>query len=279
MKHLGMTLAVAALVLVLVPQAQAGGAVSTDRFGYTGTTTRYATLADALAGTNALETISIGNRDLSLFVVRDLPDYYDDSTIIMGSWWYTTQGSAGYGNTRGNTGVGFLQIYEDPNVTGNVTQMAFGGWDGTYWTTYTLSVSGSGADYASSYARFSPFSSNTSDWGVYHSYSLTLTATGLQGVLNGNVIESFNHPTGVTGTFSGLFENTGSDPAKQGFYTFQMTLDMENWAFSQNGNLDGAYQDNGNIFPSYFAQAVPEPFTIGLAAAGLGLAALRRRKR
>ncbi len=279
MKHLGMTLAVVAWALVCAPRAQAGGAVSTDRFGYTGTTTRYATLADAMANANPLETIAIGNRDLSLFIVKGLPSFYDDSTVIMGSWWYTTQGSAGYGNTRGNTGVGFLQIYEDPNYSGVVSQMAFGGWDGTYWTTYTLSVSGSGADYANSFARFSPFTSNTNDKGIYHSYSLTLTAYGLQGVQNGNLIESFNHPTGVTGTFSGLFENTGSDPSKQGFYTFTMNLDMENWAFSQNGNLNGPHQEGGEIFPSYFAQAVPEPFTVGLAAAGLGLAALRRRKR
>ncbi|MEJ5170940.1 MAG: PEP-CTERM sorting domain-containing protein [Fimbriimonadales bacterium] len=275
----GIVLATALGVVLLAEQAAAGGAVSTDRFGYTGTTTRYATLQDALDGTNPLETIEIGNRDLSLFIVKDLPDYYDDANVIMGSWWYTTQGSAGYGNTRGNTGIGFLQIYEDPSFSAVIHQMAFGGWDGTYWTTYTLNVSGANADYDSSYARFSPFLSNTNDKGTYLSYNLTLTATGLQGVLNGNVIESFNHPTGVTGTFSGLFLNQGNDPAKQGYYTFTMNLDMENWAFSQNGNLNGPYQDGGNIYPSYFAQTVPEPFTVGLAAAGLGLAALRRRRK
>lgn len=271
--------------LALTPalvMAQIGGAISTDRFGYTGSVERYDTLADAQAGTNIKETISVGNRDLSLFIVKNLGSYWTDASIVMGSWWYTTDpsGSAGYGNTRGNTGVGFLQIYEDPfgyspttSLTRTSLSMGFGGFNGTNWTTFSINMSGVNANYASSYARFSPFTSNNDDAGTYLEYSLSLTATGLLGTQTGSLIEATNHPTGVTGTFSGLFFNPSSDPTRAGFYKFSMALDMENWAYENRDSLTG-----DPFADSYFAEAVPEPFTMALGAAGLAAAIARRRR-
>ena len=40
------------------------GAISTDRFGYTGTVVKYGSLADAQAGVNPTGTTTIGNRDI-----------------------------------------------------------------------------------------------------------------------------------------------------------------------------------------------------------------------
>jgi len=104
-------------------------------------------------------------------------------------------------------------------------------------------------------------------------YSLNLTATGLQGVQNGYLIASNNHPTGVTGTFSGIFENVSTTyPVNNGFYVFDLTLDMDNWAYDNRDNLTGQY----SFTPSYFA-TVPGP-----AAAlpfALGFLAARRRRR
>jgi hypothetical protein len=258
--------------LGLMSAAALAGVISTDRFGYTGTTTRYATLADAQSGLNSLGTTSIGNRDMSLFIVNNQPTYYGDATIIMGSWWYTTDssGSAGYGNTRGNTGVGFLQLYEDPATTQSSMEMGFGNFNGTYYTTFSVALSGSNSNNA--YERFSPFTSNVDDHGVYLSYMLNLTASGLEGQMGaGGLIEANNQPTGVTGSFTGLFQNTSSDPNKQGFYTFDMTLDMTNWAFDNAGNLTGEYK----FADSYFsAQAVPEPSLMLLLGIGLGAVAI-----
>lgn len=111
------------------------GAISTDRFGYTGTVYRYDTLANAQTHngvTGLVETIAVGNRDLSLFIVNGFPQYYSDANVIMSAWWYTTEPNtngfpkdhpsgdryySGWGNTRGNTGIGFLQIYDSTTST------------------------------------------------------------------------------------------------------------------------------------------------------------------
>ena len=80
------------------------GVVSTDRFGYTGVVRRYDTLSDAQNAVNQVGAdIAIDNRDLSLYIVNGVPSFDVDTNVMMGSWWYSTEGSAGYGNTRGNS--------------------------------------------------------------------------------------------------------------------------------------------------------------------------------
>lgn len=266
--------------------AEAGmmGVASTDRFGYTGTVRRYDTLANAQnddGATGLVDTIAIGNRDLSL--------YFDnangsDWNYMSGSWWYTTQNpyqGDGWGNTRGNTGVGFLQLYDDNGDTDTAIDFGFSNFDGTFWTDFSLTVSGSGATSANEFARLSPFTSNTNDSGTYHSYELSLLATGLEGLeTSPGIAEATDHPDGVSGSFSGLFENTTAT-ANQGFYVFDLALDMTNWAYENRNALTGPNPWN-SFAPSYFAAAitsVPEPSVLSLLGLSfIGVAAARRWK-
>ena len=263
------------LTTVLISSANvfagAAGAISTDRFGYTGIVNRYATLADAQAQINPIDTVEIGNRDLALYLVNDYASYDTNYNIIMGSWWYSIEGSAGWGNTRGNTGVGFMQLYDDDGSTDTSIDMSFDNYDGTYWTEFDFSVTGGNTTVDDS-GRFSVYD-NTNDGGIWHEYSLGLTAYGLEGQdVGSGIIEALNHPTGVDGSFSGLFELTENEtsPANQGFYTVNLTLDMTNWAWDNQADLD-PYE----FSPSYFA-TVPEPATMALL--GLGALVLRKRK-
>ena len=286
------TLTAAALGALSVSAAGAAttGLIDSDRFGYSGTITRHNTLADAEAGSNATETVTIGNRDLALEIDNGRGS---DANIAMGSWWYTTdsQGRAGWGNTRGNTGKGFAQIFDDDGSTDTSVDMSFSNFDGTYYRDFNLSLTGENATRADDFSRLSVFD-NVNDGGIFHEYALDLTATGLQGTENGGLIEALDtQPTGVTGSFTGVFELTEdqTSPANQGFYNFEFDLSMINWAYENRANL--MTQDaNGNpiadSFPSSdFIAAAPVPLPAGgilllTALGGLGGAgALRRRRK
>ena len=289
--------AIAAMVTLLVvleaAPAAAGALFSTDRLGYTGTIVRYNSENDARNDTNALDSVAIGNRDASIEIVDGLGS---DSNAVMGSWWYTTSTNGpGWGNTHGNTGVGFTQFYDDNGSTDTSVNMGFGGYDGTFWTSFNVNVTGENATPAQDYTRVSAYD-NVHDAASFLSYSLDITVTGLQGSEAGDYIIANNHPTGVVGTYTVLFTFDGDpDGYPDGvgpeagwgddFYVMTLTFDMDNWAFSESGNLQGEFQDDGEIYSSLFLQQinVPEPGTLGLMGLGLtalgALAGRRRRKR
>ena len=272
------------LVLGMAAQAMAlpMGAISTDRFGYTGVVKRYDSLADAQAGTSQVgEDIEIGNRDLSLYIVNGYNDYDVNQNIMMGSWWYSTEGQAGYGNTRGNSGRGFLQLYDEAGSTDTAVDMFFTNFDGTYWTEFQLSISGENANYDNAYARFwVDYLGPGSDVVKYHTYNLNLTAGGLLGLETDGWVEAENQPGSVTGVYSGIFENVSEDfPQNNGFYTFELNLDMVNWAWENREDLD-PYEFSDSYFAASAAtEPIPEPSTMLLLGSGLiGIFALARKK-
>ncbi|MFZ5830186.1 MAG: PEP-CTERM sorting domain-containing protein [Planctomycetota bacterium] len=270
------------LICAATAYADTMGVISTDRFGYTGTVKRYATLADAQTGTNQVgEDIAIGNRDLSLYIVNDYADFDDDVNVVMGSWWYTTSANgAGWGNTTGNSGRGFVQLYDVDSSTDSGLAFAFQGFNGSHWTEFTMNITGTGADYPNDYARFwIDYQGGGADKVIYHDYALSLTAGGLEGTeVAPGVVLADNHPTSVTGTYSGIFENVSTSyPQNNGFYVFDLALDMENWAFTNSGALVGDAFANS----TFIAAPVPEPgmlALLGMGMLGVGAVAVARRR-
>jgi len=267
--------------------ASTGGVFSTDRLGYTGSVVRYATLADAQNAANPVDTIAIGenvsdnnyeHRDASFYFVDNAIAYDTDYNILVGSWWYSITTGSGNGNINGNTGVGFMQLYDEDGSTDTSVSMDFSNFDGTYWTDFTLSAEGANADTANDFARFSAID-NVYDAGTYLEYALDVTVSGLEGSLSGGEIVANNHPTGVTGSFTAIFELADPDSAvNDGFYTIDLIFDMENWAFANNGMLVGPYEEGGNIYSSLFVANVPVPAAVWLFGSALGLLGWARRR-
>lgn len=270
-KAFSFILLVSFLCMATAAYAGPGGTISTDRFGYSGTVERYATLSDAQNKTNIVNTVAITNRDLALYV----SSVNEDINIIMGSWWYTTHssGSAGYGNVTGNSGRGFVQLYDNDGSTDVTRSFSFGDFDGTYYTSFTMNLTGSNAN-ADDYSRFwVDYQGGGADKVVYHDYELNLTASGLEGVETNGVIEAFNHPTSVIGDFTGLFQNVSTTfPQNNAYYVFDLDLSMTNWAYENRLNLTG-----DPFATSYFA-STPEPGTFLLVGIGaVGAMFIRRR--
>lgn len=270
--------------------ASVGGVFSTDRLGYTGTVVRYGSLADAQGMVNSTDTITVGvdvpgddsleHRDASFYFVNNAAAYDTDYNILTGSWWYSTTSGAGNGNINGNTGIGFMQLYDDLGVSDTSVSMDFSNFDGTHWTEFTLSAQGENQD---TYSRFSMYN-NVNDAGKYLEYDLNITVGGLQGLQAGNEIVANNDPTSVTGNFKALFQ-LGGDPQgdlNTDFYTVDLDFDMENWAFGQNGSLVGPHEQDGNIYDSQFVaiNEVPLPAAAWLFGSALmGLIGVARRQK
>jgi hypothetical protein len=270
----------AAIVLVAFPAAAAStGSFVTERLGYDGTIERFGTKLDAQNQTNQIGSdISVSNRDIYL-------GFDDSSNYALGSWWHTedtfygpNQGRAGWGNTTGNTGVGYVQLFDADGSTDTTKEFSFGGFDGSVYTEFTATIAGKNAGGADG-ARLSAID-NIEDSGIFHDYSINLTVSGLQGTDadNDGLIEANEEPTGVTGGFKGLYEITeGTDNV--GFYRFDFEFNLNNWAFdngdslTEHVSLDGGQTFfDGTITASSFeapVAQVPVPPTALLLGLGL----------
>ena len=267
------------------------GLVSTDRLGYSGDIQRFETLEKAQDNTGSTDTISVGNRDLSLFV-RNGIDGKKNGNFALGSWWYTTDssGRAGWGNTRGNTGIGYAQLFDKDGSTDTNVDFSFGDFDGNAYTSLSLLLDGERTDEGDS-GRLSAID-NVNDRGIFHEYMIDMTVSGLAGTdTDGDGLiddtDAGTQPTDVTGSFNGIFEITENEtsPDNQGFYRFDFELSMENWAFKNRDALMTQNEDGNPIKDqfsnSYFVAAaqVPEPATLGLLGIGLaGIGFLGRRR-
>ena len=208
--------------------------VSFDNFTYSGTVTRYATLADAQNQANAtggpytIQTVTNNSplparatrsnaRDGNLSVTSAAPAAYgSDVTYLSTAWYFTTfpANGDGWGNPN-NSNNGFIQYYltsSAPTVNG--------GWQPGY-TQFRLTVSGGNGD-SSNAARFWPVPNpdgpaNISG-GTYVEFNLNLTANfASPATLNGATgwYETTAMPSSVTGTVSGIFQNDQANDRAQ----------------------------------------------------------------
>lgn len=265
-------LAVVAL-FALTGRSEAGLFVNSESIGYTGSWTRYGSLADAQNGVNAIGSGMVPQRDLSIYVTRNAPDVWPNSTYILTNWY------SGSPNPN-NTNFGFLQIANDPASYGqpSLSATAKGFWTDGSLSSYRLEVSGNGATTANAFARFGEIAggAGSTTAGIFHNFALDVTFGGLSGAYNPVTgrFESTGPPTSATGSFTAIFENTGTDPSRNGFYAINLTINNTSWA-AQNGNVDPSAQSfTSNVV------VTPEPTSLLVFGGCLvgGAFWLRRRR-
>jgi hypothetical protein len=260
--------------------AHAQFSFQTDRFGYTGDVTVYGTLADAQNQVNAASgPHAAPQRDLALYF-NDIA--YSPTVAFETAWYYTTQAGPAYsgaGNPN-NSNFGLLQFNDQLSTT---SYTANGFWSSlnanvVNGSQFTLTANGTNASYLDVFARLwpAPLANPTSvqTGGTFISWELLAVADGLTATYTAGTpdpgdegYEALNHPTNVTGHLRGIFEN----PNVPGFYRYDFTMNMTNWAFTNQGSLNGTFYD------SYFF-AVPEPSSALLFGLALLPAAFRRRR-
>jgi len=131
----------------LAPLSQAvaqGGYVASDRFGYSGSVTRYNTLADLQANANGT-TFGNPQRDLSLFMINGNAGFANQfgaipatESIFLTAWWFSPAND-GVGNPN-NQNTGFLQLYDNDGATlSSMTTQ----WNDAGRTSFSFSASGS----------------------------------------------------------------------------------------------------------------------------------------
>jgi hypothetical protein len=281
--------AIAATVGLTASMALATPTAITDVASYSGSMGFYNTLSDAQSGTSQVANYVVPRRDMFIgqsadFTYASTAWYYSTHTGQPGDAGILANGRAvnGWGNNGNNTNTGFMQLLD---FDGSTRSSISGGWTSHSFEAFNLSVSGSGANSANDAARWWNGTNQAGQAGTFLSYSLDLTFT-FNGGANvtaepGGQFSTTDFNTGVTGTFTAIFQNTSSNPNFNGFYA--ITLDIgfdasEHWAWNNRDALNQDFLD-GEFRSSFFqATVIPLPGAAGMALAGMGMIGLRRRR-
>jgi hypothetical protein len=270
--------------------------VSFDNFNYSGSVSRFATLADAQNGVNAISTTSIATatngdrstltnaRDGNLYVANAAPGYDPSNLSYFSTAWYFTtfvNQVNGWGNPN-NSNNGFVQYY-DRSTAPTVS----GGWSNGY-TRFNVQINGGDGDSLNAARlwaapKLGGPSGDTA--GKFIEFALSMTVDfGAAATLNGLTgwYESTGGPTAVSGGASGIFQNDSTtDTSLNGYYAFSFTFAPGSWA-ADNGATWGPNANTRYGVEAFFAapssQPVSLPGTLALAALGLGLLGMARRR-
>lgn len=270
--------------------------ISYDDFNYTGTVTRYGSLADAQAGVNAISTAAISTatnadrstlpnaRDAQVYVASGAPGYDPNPLSYFSTAWYFTTVPAntdGWGNPN-NTNTGFVQYYDT-----TAAPAVSGGWSNAN-TRFSVSIDG-GAGDSSNAGRLwaAPYAGGAASYtaGAFREFELNLVADfGSAATLNGTTgwYETAAAPTAVTGGAKGIFENDSTtNPSLNGFYAFDFAFAPGSWAASVGATWDNGGSTQYAPQGSFAAPGqVPEPGSLALLGiAMLSLTAARARRR
>lgn len=268
-----------------------GGLVSLGGIGYEGSITRFNSLNDAQHGVNARETMNVRHRDISMFLARNDAIVSDRNVLV-------SDFSGGVGPQvfplndpgRSAAGTGVMQLLDVDGSTGTNVSMGFDTYDGSHFTRFNLNIRGENATSVEDSASLALDSQQMAS-GVWRSWAVDLTATGLRGSETApGVIEATDGPSGLEGTLTGIFEMfpDDSDHDRPSYYVIEFDLGLIDTGDGDGGiplsptasmvNTGGVSNALGStIFRS--AQAIPMPTPFTLAAAGLiGLAGVRRRR-
>jgi len=257
----------------------------TDYAGYNGSWTFYNTLADAQNNTNAVKSGAIPQLNLGMYITQGLyppGGSAPNSTILTTNWYSSTNGTPGTGNTS-NQSLGFFQLYNDPtNSKSTNTAVA-------NTNTGTMTVNGSGANVTGApgfESRFSPLAGLgfKETQGEFLTYAFTATASGLKNTVDPSQGFQDNNnaqgQTAINGSFNALFQNTGGNPALEGFYNINVN-------FNSLSTLNSSFKNFINPLDQFAAGSsavVPEPAScltfamIFAASAGFGWRKSRQRR-
>jgi hypothetical protein len=243
MKKLLMTLSGVLLVASALAVAQGNSDrfyASSERFGYTGVVSVYDGWADARSGRNArCSAVVWPQRDGAIFVVKNAPEYWVDSNIILTNWY------ANNGASPSDTNLGFFQLYDE---SADVWQNQKGSWSKDL-STFIVRGKGRNATYGSpdpmDYARLwnacAPAGSGETTKGTFLTYEYVLIATGLNGVADAaGFITNTTNASNYAGYFRGIFQNeSATSPASNGYYAFDLQFNNTSWAALNNCGYDG----------------------------------------
>ena len=245
MKKFGLFMAMLGVLVIASSPAGAQGNsdrfyASSERFGYTGIVSVYNTWADANSGRNPRCSVVVWpQRDGGIFVVKNAPEYWVDSNMILTNWW------ANNGASPSDTNEGFFQLY-DENADAWQNQKASWSRD---LNTFTVRGKGRNATYGSAnpmdYARLwnacAPEGSNEVTRGTFLRYEYVFIATDLNGVEDpSGFITNTTNASDYNGYFRGIFLNQSStSPASNGYYVFDLQFNNTSWAVANNCGYDG----------------------------------------
>jgi len=229
-------------VLTLAVAIQTGESfyASSDRFGYNGTYAVYRTESDAKSGRNPIRGGNWVQRDGSIYMVRNKPDFWETEYNAFLTNWYASPTGNGSGNPN-NANQGFVQMY-DANATNWQNQKASWSKD---LKTFTAYASGVNATYPSAgnpgqFARLgnagAPAGSGESTKGTYLSYEYSITAKFSNAATKDGdgFYKSNGNATQYSGYFKGMFRNQSTtSPASNGYYVVNLAINNTSWAAVQ----------------------------------------------